>query len=75
MVYQNLLLSLFSGPLDHTNAQDMESMVYQTVNAHGVVAASAVTSHVQIMSVYSRVQIASLFQQGLQFVTAIFWVV
>ena len=43
-------------------------MVDQTVNTHGVVAMSAVTSHVQNMSAYSKAGVASLFQQGLQFV-------
>ena len=41
-------------------------------NEMKVVAVSAVTSHVQNMSAYSRAQVASLFQQGLQFVTALF---
>ena len=61
VVHWNLLLSLFSNPSDHTNALDMESMVDQTGNTHGVVAVSAVTSHVQNMSAYSRSQVASLF--------------
>ena len=47
VVHQNLLLPLFSDPSDHTNELDTESMVDQTVNTHGVVAVSAVTSHVQ----------------------------
>ena len=59
-------------PSDHTNVSDTESMDDQTVNTHGVVAASAVTSHVQSMSAYSRAWVASLFQQGLQFVTTLF---
>ena len=55
VVHQNLLLPLFSDdPSAHTNELDTESMVNQTVNTHGVVAVSAVTSHVQNMSAYSR---------------------
>ena len=53
MVHQNLLLPLFSDPLDHTNEFDTECMVDQTVHTHGVVAVSAVTSHMQNMSAYS----------------------
>ena len=60
-VDQNLLLPLFSDPSDHTDASDTESVVDQTVNAHGVIAVSAVISHVQNMSAYSRVQITGLF--------------
>ena len=47
VVYQNLLLQLLSNPSDNTNALDTESVVDQTVNAHGVIAVSAVMSHVQ----------------------------
>ena len=68
---QNLLLPLFSDPSDHTNVSNMESLVDQTVNAHGIIAVSVVISHVQNMSAYSRAQVTSLFQQGLQFVTAL----
>ena len=72
VVHQNLLLPLFSGPSDHTNESDTESVVDQTVNTRGVVAASALTSHVQNMSAYSRAWVTSFFQQGLQFVTTHF---
>ena len=71
VVHWNLFLPLFSDPSDHTNVSDTESVVDQTVNTHGVVAASAVTSHVQNMSAYSRAWVASLFQKGLQFVTTL----
>ena len=47
VVYQNLLLPLFSDSSDHTNTLETESMVDQTVNTHEVIAASAVTIHVQ----------------------------
>ena len=52
-----------------------ESMADQTVNTHEVVAVSAVASHVQNMSAYSRAWVASLFQQGLQFVTTLLYIV
>ena len=54
VVHENLLLPLFSDPSDHTNISDTESMVDQTVNMHEVIAAGAVTSHVQDMSAYSK---------------------
>ena len=54
VVHQNLLLPLFSDPSDHTNELDSESVVEQTVDTHGVVVVSAVTSHVQNMGAYSR---------------------
>ena len=69
VVHWNLLLPLFSY---HTNVLDMESMADQTVNAHGITAACAVIIHVQTMGAYSRAQVTNLFQQGLQFVTALF---
>ena len=72
VVHWNLLLPLFSNPSDHINESDTESVLHQTAGTHGVVAVSAVTSHVQNMSACSRAQVASLFQQGLQFVTTLF---
>ena len=72
VVHQNVLLPLFSDPSDHTNVLHMESMVNQTVNAHEVIAVSAVVSHVCNNSAYSISQVASLFQQRLQFVTSLF---
>ena len=69
VVHQNLLLPLFSDPSNHTNELDSESVADQTLDTHGVVAVSAVISHVQNMGAYSRAWVASLFQQGLQFVT------
>ena len=72
VVHRNLLLPLFSDPSDHTNEPDTKSMVDQTVSTHGVIVVGAVTSHVQNMSVYSRAQVMNIFQQGLEFVTALF---
>ena len=61
MVHWNLLLPLFSNPSDHTNELDTESVVAQIVNTHGIIAVSAVTSHVQNMNAYGRAWVASLF--------------
>ena len=72
VVHWNLLPPLFSYPSDHTNASDIESMVDQTVNSHSVIVVSTVISNVQNMSAYSRSQVTSLFQQGLQFSRALF---
>ena len=78
MVHQNLLLPLFSNPSDRTNISDTESVVDHTGNMHVVIAAGAVTSHVQDMTAYSKAWVADMFQQGLlpqllqQFVTALF---
>ena len=72
VVHRNLLLPLFSDPSDHTSELDTESMVDQTVSTHEVITAGVVTSHVQNMNTYSRAQVTNMFQQGLQFVTALF---
>ena len=78
VVHQNLLLPLFSDPSDHTNTSGTESVVDQTVNMHGVIAAKVVTSHVQNMGAYSKAWVADVLQQGLlpqlvqQVVTALF---
>ena len=78
VVHQNLLLPFFSDPSHHTNTLDTESMVDQTVNTHGVIAASAFTSHVQEMGAYSKAQVEDMLPKGLlpqlvqQAVTALF---
>ena len=72
VVYRNLLLPLFSDPSDYTSELDTTSVVDQTVSTHEVIAAGAVASHVQIMGAYSRAWVANMFQQGLEFVTALF---
>ena len=78
VLHWNLLLLVFSDPSDHTNSLDTESLVDQTVNMHGVIAAGAVSCHVQDMSTDSKARMAVMLQQGLlpqlvhQFVTALF---
>ena len=72
VVHRNLLLLLFSDPSDHTSESDTKSVVDQTVSTHEVIAAGVVTSHVQNMSAYSRAWVVNMFQQGLEFVTALY---
>ena len=72
VVHRNLLLPLFSDPSDHTNELDTKSMVDQTVSTHEVIAAGAVTSHVQNICAYSRGWVANRFQQRLEIVTALY---
>ena len=72
VVHRNLLLPLFSDPSDYTSELDTKSVVAQTVSTHEVIAAGTITSHVQNMSAYSRAQVANMFQQGLEFITALF---
>ena len=62
VVHWNLLLPLFCNPSEHTSKLDTESMVDQTVNTHGVIDMSAVTSHVQEMSSFSKAWVADMFQ-------------
>ena len=61
-MHWNLSLPLFSDPSDHTNTLDTVSVVDQTVNTHEVIAASAVTSHVQDMGAYSKVWVVDVLQ-------------
>ena len=70
VVHRNLMLPLFSDPSDHK--LDTKSMVDQTVGTYGVIAAGAVASHVQNMGAYSRAWVENMFQQGSEFVTALF---
>ena len=72
VVHRNLLLPLFSDPSDHTSKLDTKSVVDQTVSTHEIIAAGVITSHVKNMSAYSTAWVANMFQQGLEFVTALF---
>ena len=62
VVHRNLLLPLFSDPLDHTSESDTKSVVDQTVSMHEVIAIGVVTSHVQNMGACSRAQVKNMFQ-------------
>ena len=72
VVHRNLLLPLFSDSSGNTSESDTKSMVDQAVSTHEVIAAGVVTSHVQNMRAYSRAWVANMFQQGLEFVNALF---
>ena len=72
VVHRNLLLPLFSDPSDHTSESDTKSVVDQIVSTYEAIAAGAGASHVQIMGAYIRAQVTKMFQQGLEFVTALF---
>ena len=54
VVHRNLLLPLFSDPLDQTSGQDSKSLVDQTVGTQEIIVASAVISHVHNLSTYGR---------------------
>ena len=66
VVHWNLLLPLFSDPSDHTSESDTKSVVDQTVRTCEVIAAGAVTSHVQNIGSYSRVWVTNMIQSGLE---------
>ena len=72
VVHRNLLLPLFSDPLGQTSEQDSKSLVDQTVGTQGIIMVSAVISHVHNLSMYGRVQVSNIFQNRLEFVTALF---
>ena len=72
VVHRNLLLPLLSDPSDHTSELNTKSVGDQTMSTHEVIVAGAVTSHVQNMSTYGKVQLKNMFLQGLKFVTALF---
>ena len=72
VVHRNLVLPLYSDPLDQTSEQDSKSLVDQTVGTQEIIVASAVISNVHNQSTYGRVQVANMFQNGLEFVTALF---
>ena len=52
VVHRNLLLPLFSDPLDQISEQDSQSLVNQTVGTQEIIAASAVISHMHNLSTY-----------------------
>ena len=72
VVHMNLLLPLFSDLSDHTSELDIKSLVDQTLSMHEVIVAGVIASHVLNMGAYSRAQVTNMFQQGLEFVAALF---
>ena len=76
IVYSNLLLPLFSDPLDQTGEWDnSRSLVHpkETMGTQMAIVVSAVDSHVHNLSAYEGAQVTNMFQRGLMFVTALFW--
>ena len=47
-------------------------MVDQTVNAQQAIAKGVTASHVHYLGTYGRAWVTSMFQRGLEFVTALF---
>ena len=45
----------------------------ETMGTQVAIAASAITSHVQNLSIYKGVQVTIMIQKGLKFVTTLFW--
>ena len=75
VVHRNLLLPLFSDPLDQTSEQESESLVdpKETIGTQVAIVVSAITSHVHNLSTCEGTQVTNLFQRGLEYVTALFW--
>ena len=72
VVHRNLLLPLLSDPSYQTSESDNKSVVDQTVGEQAVIVVGAVTSHVYNLSTYGRACITDMFQNGFEFVTALF---
>ena len=76
IVHRNLLLPLFSDPLDQTSEPDNNRSLVdpkETMGTQVAIVVSAVTNHVHNPSVYEGAQVTNMFQWGLEFVTALFW--
>ena len=74
IVHGNLLLLLFSDPLDQTSESDSKSLVdpKETISTQVVIVASAIASHVHNLSACEGAQVTNMFQRGLDYVTALF---
>ena len=76
IVHQNLLLPLYSDPLDQTSKlHNNRSLVdlKETMGTQVAIVVSVIASHVHNLSAYEGAQVTNLFQRGLEFVTALFW--
>ena len=76
IVHRNLLLPLLSDPLDHAGELDnSRSLVNpkETMGTWVATAVSAIASHVHYLGAYEGVKVTNLIQQGLNFVTTLFW--
>ena len=74
IMHQNLLLLLFSDPLDQASAPDSWSLVglKETMGTQVVIAAGVIASQVHNLSTYEGTQVTNMFQRGLEYVTALF---
>ena len=61
MVYRNLLLPLFSDPLDQTSEQDSKSLLLKHPGTQEIIVVSAVISHVHNLSPYGRAWLTNRF--------------
>ena len=75
VVHRNLLLSVFSDPLDQTSEQDNKSPVdpKETMSTQVAIVESTIASHVHNLSACKAAQVTNMFQRGLDYVTALFW--
>ena len=75
IVHRNLLLPLFSNPLNQTGELDNNRSLVnpkETMGTQVVIVANAIASHVHNLSAYEGAQVTNMFQRGLKFVTALF---
>ena len=76
IVHRNLLLPLFSNPLDISSELDNSRSLFdpkETMSTQVSAAVSAIVSHVHNLSAYEGAQVTNVFQMGMKFVTALFW--
>ena len=74
IVHRNLLLPLYSHPLDQTGELDNNRSLVdpkETMGTQVAIAVSAIASHVHNLSAYEGAQVTNMFQRGLKFVTAL----
>ena len=66
VVHRNLLLPLFSDPLDQTTEQDSRSLIdpKETIDTQVAIVASVIASHVHNLSACEGAQVTNMFQRG-----------
>ena len=75
IVHRNLLLPLFSDPLDHAGEPDNSRSLVNPKDTKGAQVAttvSVIASHVHYPGAYEGVQVTNLIQKGLNFVMTLF---
>ena len=74
-VHRNLLLPLFSDPLDQPSEQASKSLVdpKEIIRTQVAIAVGEIASHVHSLSACEGAQVTNMFQKGLAYVTALFW--